>query len=547
MTTENGAQRALITFDDFSGGLSTRKSPFAIEFNELADAKNVAMSKQGALVKHLGFSAHSDALVKDGSETELFYITGLWAFYPRQGSDHAQLIAFVHGTSHDWIYKISQKGTASVLLSAHGTTSFNSTGVNSSFAMPMFVAYSVEGSSPKDYMIIFSGVSASFATCGAVLYDPSATPPLANIVFKDTGGVTVSYIPQFGCVHKKRLFFSCKDSNNILISEAFPLGTPPNIVLENESCGDFVTGDGDVITGLASLEDYMVVFKNRYIGALVNVSYSGAETYKVDLSSQRGCVAPRSLVSTGSSLIFLAHDGIYALTKQGVSLLSEKLTAKIDQITQHTMAVATFHDNVYRLSYRTGTETRNLNEIWIDMLTGASGYCRFPSVGFGSYASKEPPSSSLALHVSDSWSTVVYKYLDTYLANGVQYESTAELKTVGMPGMIMRSRPRDLFITGESSEDIALTIESGRQTDTSTARFVESGANAGIWDSTAVALAWNSATWSIRLVGQLHKSIGGNITGKWHRLKLYQKGASKFEINHIAILTTMKPMRRIGS
>lgn len=86
---------------------------------------------------------------------------------------------------------------------------------------------------------------------------------------------------------------------------------------------DISPNDGDKITGLLALGDYLVISKGRTIWLLTG---EGASTFGVRrVHSDRGAYAPRSLITMNGALCFVSDDGIYISDFTQAILISERI------------------------------------------------------------------------------------------------------------------------------------------------------------------------------------------------------------------------------
>lgn len=143
------------------------------------------------------------------------------------------------------------------------------------------------------------------------------------------------------------------------------------------------TGANDrVITVAAFNNTTLVVFKQRSILAIENL-YGDLSTVRLtEVTREFGCVAPNSVVNTGSDLIFLSQRGVISLkqTEYGIAQsvivpLSDSIQNLVDDIDEvnWSKSCAAYFDNRYLLAHPTeggdGTNDRVLvynflNQAW---------------------------------------------------------------------------------------------------------------------------------------------------------------------------------------
>lgn len=143
------------------------------------------------------------------------------------------------------------------------------------------------------------------------------------------------------------------------------------------------TGANDRVVTIAAFNNTtLVVFKQRSILAIENL-YGDLSTVRLtEVTREYGCVAPNSVVNTGSDLIFLSQRGIISLkqTEYGISQsvilpLSDSIQNLVDDIDEvnWSKSCAAYFDNRYLLAHPTeggdGTNDRVLvynflNQAW---------------------------------------------------------------------------------------------------------------------------------------------------------------------------------------
>lgn len=143
------------------------------------------------------------------------------------------------------------------------------------------------------------------------------------------------------------------------------------------------TGTNDRVVAIAAFNNTtLVILKQRSVLAVENL-YGDLSTVRLtEVTREFGCVAPNSVVNTGSDLIFLSQRGVISLkqTDYGVSQsvilpLSDSIQNLVDDIdeTNWSKSCAAYFDNRYLLAHPTeggdGTNDRVLcynflNQAW---------------------------------------------------------------------------------------------------------------------------------------------------------------------------------------
>lgn len=133
---------------------------------------------------------------------------------------------------------------------------------------------------------------------------------------------------------------SSEDAQLLFYSGDFFLGVAPWF-----SSGFQIRCDmGGAITALASLDDKVIVFKNDRIfyisGNRPNATGTGSSLSNPQLvSTDAGCIEPRSIVRTGDGIYFLAQKGIYLLDRGlNVSYVGSPVEAYVSHYTNSVSA-----------------------------------------------------------------------------------------------------------------------------------------------------------------------------------------------------------------
>lgn len=113
-------------------------------------------------------------------------------------------------------------------------------------------------------------------------------------------------------------------------------------------------GDGDLLTALASFNDWLVVFKSNATYAVTGEVYEEYKLVPVLASGTRqgiGCAYPGSVLHIENSLHFASRDGIYRIDRSG-NLQSRRISSAIDELysgVNFSLGSATFFDRKKRL------------------------------------------------------------------------------------------------------------------------------------------------------------------------------------------------------
>ena len=133
--------------------------------------------------------------------------------------------------------------------------------------------------------------------------------------------------------------------------------------------------DGGVITGLETLGSAMVVFKECAIYLMIATTLLGEVPawQVVQVSNNRGCLSPRSLVCFDTFITFLSIDGVYATDGNSVWMISADVPSFFDStltgqeaiIINKTNAIGARHGTRLLLFF-IGANAPNSSGVWFD-------------------------------------------------------------------------------------------------------------------------------------------------------------------------------------
>jgi len=144
------------------------------------------------------------------------------------------------------------------------------------------------------------------ASLGAAIPETHAKPPAAK----------------FCVLHKNRMIYancpSLEDGSSVFIFSE--VGEPEYAPLTNYQYFD--RSDGDEITGVASLPDYLLVFKKNKIAVM-----EGDFQQWYTLSPSTGCIAPWAIISFVDKVMFMGEEGWKITDGRAIYDVSKKLTS----------------------------------------------------------------------------------------------------------------------------------------------------------------------------------------------------------------------------
>jgi len=308
----------------FDGGINRSLSDFEIKDNEVVVAENCFLD-QAKIVKRKGYTKLTEELASGAD------VISIYEFYKESTATSHLLVQA--GTS---VYEID-KSTGEI------------------------VSTPIDGALTEGYPL-------TYATINSTVYMSNGKDPVYK--WNNTGAATqvnggdfpkAKYI----IVHKDKLFLV----NIATASASYPVnenmvyfsqaGAPETI----DSDAHFIvyTTDGDVLSGVASLFGYLILFKNHSTHRLQGTSKGELilDSNLVCAYPSVGCVSHKSIVHVPGGIAFLSDEGVQVFDSSQMIKISEKVddfTANISRSYRHKSS-AFWDGKHYRLSYATGDST----------------------------------------------------------------------------------------------------------------------------------------------------------------------------------------------
>ena len=287
----------IIGSQNFSLGWITTVPAHLVDEGGTPNVQNVDFSESfGRLTKRKGHSVHTTS--RTGGTDR---ICGLYEFVTSAGASH------IVAASIDDIYVLTSGTT---WTSFHTDASMDGTNVSFTTFNDLLIFVGQELTTSK-----WTGSGASAALGG--------TPP--------SNGKWIES-------HKRRVFIANTSAGASRLHFC-ALDNPEDWTTANDAGFiDVGKGDGDVITGLASLGTVLLIFKKRSTWALFG---NAPSNYTIrQLSPSIGCVNGKTVVKCDKFAIFLSQDGVYSCNSDGVVLLSYNIKPTIDAITDTARGIA---------------------------------------------------------------------------------------------------------------------------------------------------------------------------------------------------------------
>ncbi|MCK7532355.1 MAG: hypothetical protein MZV63_15645 [Marinilabiliales bacterium] len=195
------------------------------------------------------------------------------------------------------------------------------------------VAYVASTDTQVDYIEIYRTLDLTSSDYSSTEYFLATTIANGTGTYSDTLSddsltticLTTNTVPPrsyFCALHKDRMIYAnCPAETDggslFMFSE---IGRPESCPSVNYQYFD--RSDGNEITGLASLPDYLIVFKKNKIAAL-----EGDFQKWYTVSSTTGCIAPWAIIQFQDQIMFLSEEGWKTTDGRSVMDVSKKLIA----------------------------------------------------------------------------------------------------------------------------------------------------------------------------------------------------------------------------
>jgi len=267
-------------------------------------------------------------------------------------------------------------------------------------------------------------------------YDYVGTPDPSQLVFPASSDTTRGPIAKYVCTHKDKIVLGNVDGYPSRVTWS---GGGSNVDKFNWRYGggyiDIDKDSGDQITGLIEFQDAIIVFKERSVWS-VTLAYSDSlviPTVKLVIRGI-GCVSHRTIKHVENDVFFLSRKGVFTLGNEANYLanvlrtneISSRIRPLFETLTPAQLgeACAIYQMNKYRLSYPTGSSSKNTKEVVYDRERLAwMGPHTYPAV----------PSVYEVYYDTDNKEVLVWGDSDdnfvTYMDNGISNDKGVKIQT----------------------------------------------------------------------------------------------------------------------
>lgn len=270
----------------FFGGIDTTSDPSSSAPDGMAeeaspDTLNTVFDKVQSVESRKGYSKLLTTSLTNA-------IGGMFPYYR---SDGTKQLVYASGNH---LYKYDNAGGSTVLTGTPATFTANQ---QWDFDELLDTVYGVNS---KDGLIAYNGTTYSVANAGV--------------------------LGQFMKIHKNRVYTANAGSSTLYFSDA---GSPTSFPVNNFIAIN--TNDGQNITGIDSVLDNLVIFKDESVWILAGEPLGAGNTTTIgnlqlrQANSPVGCSAFRTICKVEQTLFFMHSSGLYALQNYSVVPISQYL------------------------------------------------------------------------------------------------------------------------------------------------------------------------------------------------------------------------------
>jgi hypothetical protein len=303
---------------------------------------------------------------------------------------------------------------------------------------------------------------------------------------------------------------------------------------------DVNTSDGQDITGISYLEDYLVLFKERSIwvmtgGFPTEWKISSSNNNLTNVFQGIGCVSHKSIVQVGNDLWFMSRDGIRSLRRNQygetpeMGLVSGWIQTTIDGLnqTQLNKASAILYDKRVYFSFPSGSSTYpNLVMVADTTINTGDPTNPHPWVAYTGWAPNcwvvYAPSVLPQLYFGDaSGNGLVYQAETGTNDNSAAIDFDYQSGMIDLRAPDMRKTARFIWAGGQVAGNYNVEISGSQDGSTFTKYGDLNLSNTPLWNSgTFDTDSWGSA-------GQVRDKFVLNRAGKKHMIRFRNNTADQ--------------------
>jgi hypothetical protein len=444
-----GRQNILRLYN-MEGGLNTATDETLLLENESPDLLNCHTDKEGALVKRDGYTKYNATTLGSGKTQ------GAAKFYKLNGTEH---ILVAHGgnvyvdTAGAGNFKTAKtietagnsgavRATNVVTIkttAAHGfvvgqyvtiagvtDASFNGTFVIATTPLSTTLTYaqtgagatSGGGTATSTYYKTGLNAANNFDFCqGLVGADEvMVISDRAGNLQKYTGTAISQLVAKAGSfpvIDGERLFVvEPTDLATVYASKAGNIADFTTIANAPDTDPYAVTvgkGDGDIINGLAIINDQLAIFKRKRIAVLF--SKENSVNFSVEWAPAGvGCTSPDGLATYRGIAYFPAEDGVYTFDGSLVKKISDKISSTYKGIGNLTTIVGECYDGKYYMAYTPAGGSTNSKVLVYDIDT--QSWWKYDGMDISSWMLFDKGNDTYEFYGCDASDGFIYKMFD---------------------------------------------------------------------------------------------------------------------------------------
>lgn len=299
------------------------------------------------------------------------------------------------------------------------------------------------------------------------------------------------------------------------------------------------SGDGDIGTGLYSLNGYLYVFQRNAIWEIFGSSPSNFELRNI--SNEVGMEDKRTLVEYDRYLFFYSGQDVYLFDGTNFTNLTEnKIRNTIRTWADSISPVATLWENKYVITYTPNGESANSDSLFYDIERGVWG--RFESTPFSAWTAWNGGNDNDEVYCASSKQGVVYKWNTGGHDDGFEITSRYDTPSLGFGAGINDKTVKKFYIQqlALGDWDLGVTMFTDiNSTQTSSTISLLPGTTS-LWD---VAL-WDVDVWSAENSITTDRIAEFQGIAKYYKFRFEQTGYSQgIDILGITLTARMRRLR----
>lgn len=456
----------------YSGGMVDSEQPDRLAEDEAVLIQNAYINQRGSLTKRSG-------ILLSGNDTGSTAIVGLKSWTENDGTK--------------WVLRT----TGTNLQYLNSTTWDNldtgfTTGLDMDFAVANNKLYMVNGTDNTH-----SWDGASTVSNSALVDMGSTTVPTGKYIKWWKNYMFIAGASKFnGASYPSRVWFS-------------NLGAPDTWTTATDYF-DVNLSDGQAITGLAILQDYLVIFKERSIWVITGTNpsdwkISGSNNNLTNVNQGIGCKSYRSIVQVGDDLWFMANDGIRSLrrnaeaTTPNIGIVSGDIQTTITGLNQGALskvAAILFNKRVYFAMPNGSSSYNNIVMVADTRITKDKADNPHPWVKYTGWQvavwEVHEPSSTPSLYFGEaSADSLTFQAETGTNDNSAAIDFDYRSKMIDLREQDMRKTARFLWAHGEVSGDNDVSVYSSDDNSVYTLHGLFNLAGGDVWNSGT----YGTSTW----------------------------------------------------